>query len=110
MKTMQTNIVNLTPHEVSFVTENETQTIAPSGVIARVSTQTVTVGEINGIPVTETVFGELENMPEPKEGVVYLVSSIVAQRCNGRQDVFIPNESVRDEKGNIIGCRSLGRV
>ena len=27
-----------------------------------------------------------------------------------RNDVFIPNESVRDEEGRIIGCKSLGRV
>lgn len=27
-----------------------------------------------------------------------------------RQDVFFPNEAVRDEQGRIIGYRSLGHV
>ena len=26
-----------------------------------------------------------------------------------RQDLLVPNELVRDEQGNIIGCKSLAR-
>ena len=103
-------IMNLTPHAINFVMEGGIVTIEPSGAIARVSTKTVVIGEINGIPVTETQFGELENVPAPSEDVIYIVSSLVAQRCKDRDDVFIPNESVRDEAGRIIGCKSLGRI
>ena len=103
--------VNLTPHAITFVDEDGSvlRTIEPSGTLARVSTKTVSIGDIDGIPVTTTEFGEVEGLPEPEGNTVYIVSSLVAQRVH-RWDVFIPNESVRDEHGRIIGCRSLGRI
>lgn len=104
------NIINLTPHAINFITEAGTTTIQPSGTIARLSTKTVVTGEINGIPVTETVFGDIENLPAPETDTIYIVSSLIAGRCKDRNDIFIPNESVRDGQGNIIGCKSLGRI
>ena len=105
-------IVNLTPHAINFVHEDCTPlaTINPSGTVARVTTKTVTKGDVNGIPVTATEFGEVENLPEPTQDTIYIVSSLVAQRCKDRNDVFIPNESVRDENGRIVGCKSLGKI
>ena len=109
-------IVNLTPHSISFVDPNGNPvlTVEPSGTLARVSTKIVQTGQRRFgdmvLPVTETEFGEVEGLPDPEKGTVYLVSSLVAQRCKGRGDVFIPNESVRDSEGRIVGCRSLGRV
>lgn len=105
-------IINLTPHAVNIV-DNDGQLlyqIPASGHIARVSAKTVVVGEIFGIPVTETVFGDVENLPDPAGDTIYIVSSLVAQRCKGRTDVFIPNESVRNSDGVIVGCKSLGRI
>ena len=106
------SIINLTPHAINFVTESgeELVTIDPSGSLARVTTTTVTIGSLNGIPVTQTVYGEVEGLPDPTADTVYVVSSLVASRVPDRNDVFIPNESIRDDKGRIIGCRSLGRV
>lgn len=113
-------IKNLTPHAVVFVDseENPILTVEPSGQVARVSAHIVSVDEklvksgesLEKIPVTTTVFGSVEGLPEPEKGVIYLVSSMVAQRVPERTDVFIPNDSVRDERGSIIGCRSLGRI
>ena len=105
-------IVNLTPHAINFVGEDGTPilTVDPSGTLARVSVRTETVGEIAGIPVTQSVFGEVVGLPDPEDGTVFVVSSLVAQRCHDRDDVFIPNESVRDSSGRIVGCKSLGRV
>lgn len=105
-------LVNLTPHAITFVNEQgETLlTVEPSGTLARVSTSTVTIGDVDGIPVTETEFAEVQGLPAPKRDTVYIVSSLVAQRVQTRRDVFIPNESVRDERGRIVGCRSLGRL
>ena len=106
------NIINLTPHSINFVSADgqPVLTVPSSGTLARVSSRTITTGSVAGIPVTETEFGSVEGLPEPQDGTVYIVSAIVAQRCKGRNDVFIPNESVRDEKGRIIGCKSLGRI
>ena len=109
---MNKRIINLTPHEISFVGENGeiTLVIEPSGSVARVSVTTETIGECCGIPVTKTAYGIVEGLPEPQDDTVYLVSSLVATRVPDRGDVFIPNESVRDETGKIIGCRSLGHI
>lgn len=102
--------VNLTPHTINVLTEGRTLAIEPSGQLARVSSRTETIGMLEGIPVTTTVYGEVEGLPEPREGVAYIVSALVAQRVTDREDVFVPSESVRDERGRIIGCRSLGRI
>lgn len=105
-------LVNLTPHAITFVDADGTPilVVAPSGQLARVSVRTERVGEFAGIPVTASAYGEVEGLPAPASDTAYIVSSLVAQRCRDRNDVFIPNESVRDEQGRIVGCRSLGRV
>lgn len=107
-----TNIVNLTPHTINFVGSDGAPLfdVAPSGKIARVSTDTVTIGSVNGIPVTDTQFGQVTDLPDPIPGTVFVVSLLVAQRAKGRDDVFVPAESVRDAQGRIVGCKSLGRV
>lgn len=106
------DIVNLTPHEVTFLDKhnNVIQTIPSSGKVARLSSNTITTDYINGIPVTETHFGEIENLPDPKPNTIYITSSLVAQNVMMRDDIYIPNESVRNEQGQIIGCRSLGII
>ena len=108
------NIINLTPHAITFVAENEKLVIEPSGSIARVSSTTEKVGEVTvgnfTIPVTSTVFGQVEGLPDPEKDTVFIVSSLVAGRVPDRKDVFIPNQSIRDDKGRIIGCLSLGKI
>lgn len=109
-------IMNLTPHAINFVTsEGESlMTVTPSGQLARVTARTITTGEVTvgdvTLPVTGTTYGEVEGLPEPEEGTIYIVSSLVASRVPDRTDVFIPNESVRDSAGRIIGCKSLGHI
>lgn len=106
------NIVNLTPHAVNIVDKhnNIIKTIEPSKKVARLKTSTIVIDYIDDIPITQTFFGEIENLPYPKKDTVYIVSTLIAQAATGRNDIFIPNESVRDDKGRIIGCRSLGKI
>lgn len=106
------NIVNLTPHPVNFVAADGTpvRTVDASGKLARVVAKTVTVGDVDGIPVTATDFGDVEGLPDPTPGTIFVVSSLVAQRVSDRDDVFVPNQAVRDASGRIIGCQSLARV
>ncbi len=86
------------------------RTVEPSGNLARFSCETVRTGNFDGIPVTNTFYGAVQDLPAMTEGTIYVVSSLVAQRVPYRPDVFIPNESVMDDKGRIIGCRSLAHV
>ena len=108
-------VINLTPHEVGFVLPDGGEVkIAPSGIIARCKAYTVQTGQfIMGIPVTATEMGDIEDLPDPVPGYVFVVSRVVADKAKklGRvADIFIPNESIRDSNGVIIGCRSLGKV
>jgi S-adenosylmethionine hydrolase len=112
-------LINLTPHAVTIVDEdgNVLLAIASSGV-ARAKQADHKVGElmVGGVAVAvfETVFGDTDGLPEPAEGVAYVVSIITlnAARAQGRStdDLFITNGLVRDAAGAILGCRALARA
>ena len=86
-------IVNLTPHAISVRLNGRDVVIPPSGQVARVATSAELVAEVDGIPVYRTVFGQLEGLPKPKEGIVLITSTIVAQAAArlGRTDVVSPD-------------------
>lgn len=104
-----TTLINSTPHAVNLLKPDLTPlvTIPSNGIIARCSQKTTGAGFIGDIPITQTSFGEVEGLPEEKEGVYYIVSRLVMQACPSRRDLLVPNELQRDEEGHIIGCLSL---
>ena len=111
------HILNLTPHPLNLMPAGPTGpvvTIPPSGIVARCATSrvqvdTVTVDGIS-VPVNQTRFGEVSDLPDPQPDTIYVVSALVAQAVPDRQDVFIVDDAVRDEQGRIIGARALARV
>jgi len=104
-----TKILNFTPHPITIVDgENKvTRTIESSGLI-RLAAKTVSSGTIDNVPVTKTVFGEPEGLPNFVEGTFIIVSQLVKSALPSRSDLLVPAEVVRDKEGNIIGCKSLG--
>ena len=59
-----TKILNFTPHPITIWGKGEiTKVIQPTG-LARLKVATVPTGEIDGVPVTRTQFGEPEGLPE----------------------------------------------
>ncbi len=104
-------IINLTPHEIKVLDAgNNLIHSFPSAGLARCQVTRQQVGNVNSIPVNRTVFGAVEGLPEQQEGVIYVVSAIVAQACKNRSDLVIPDDAVRDEQGRIVGCRAFARV
>ena len=111
------NIVNLTPHALNFMPQGPdgpVVTIPPSGQVARcvvnrVQVDTVTVNGIT-VPVNQTRFGEVSNLPDPRPNTIYVVSALVAKAVPDRQDVFIVDDAVRDDQGYIIGARALAHI
>lgn len=102
-------IINKTPHEVKVVNEEgETLKVFPSDGTIRLSMKTVEVGEVGGIRLTKTQYGEPEGLPEEVDGVYYIVSAMIKAACPDRKDLLVPAEQVRDEAGRIVGCKSLG--
>lgn len=104
-------LINMTPHAIGIVDgqNNLIMTIPASGSQIRLKTSTVSAGiEVQGVPVTKTVFGEPEGLPEYVEGTYIIVSQLVKTALPLRTDLLVPAEVVRDASGNILGCKSLG--
>lgn len=106
------NVLNYTPHEIVIMGQDGQEAARfPSAGLARCQVTRVVVGDINGIELNETRFGDVEGLPEPAKDTVYIVSALVAQACKGRRtDVVIPDDTVRDEKGQVVGCRAFAAI
>jgi len=111
-------LVNLTPHPLTLEVEGRRVELPPAGPAVRVRTEAREVGrvEVEGVsvPVVETVYGALENLPEPQPGTLYVVSLVAAQAAArlGRADVVAPDTgptAVRDAEGRIVAVRRLVR-
>lgn len=101
--------VNLTPHTLNIHSNGNVTVIKPSNIIARVSTQYKKVDTMGGVEIFQCVYGEVEGLPAPKDGVVFVVSGLVKTTLLHRQDVMSPGELIRDESGKPIGCNGLRR-
>ena len=102
-------IINCTPHTINFVNDagEVIRSIEPSGILPRVSSSINLVGDIDGIPDEETVYGEITDLPEKQDGVILIVSAMVASRLPNRDDLRVPGRQVRNDRGQVIGCKSL---
>ena len=104
-------IINLTPHDVIVVDDNgNTVKVFPkSKSPARCSVNREVIGDVDGYPLYKSVFGAVENLPAPERGTYYVVSRLVAEATE-RDDLLVPDDTVRDEAGHIIGCRGFSRL
>ena len=107
-------VVNCTPHDINLVTKSGNITFPRSGIIPRLKEVQQKINSVNSngieIDIMEKSFLEPEGLPEQKEGTIYIVSALVAGAVKDRDDIFIPNDTVRDDQGRIIGCRNLARI
>lgn len=108
-----TTIVNLTPHDIKIVQGDNDVRVFPKPCndsdIVRVATTDQQVGNIDGVVLFDTVFGDCMNVPPQVDGVVYIVSALAKQvlKDAGRRDFVSPYGLVRDDDGNIIGSQGL---
>ena len=111
-------LINLTPHAIVLRSPKGGDTTVPtSGIVARVSSVSGTPEIFDGVPVpvypTQT-WGEIEGLPAPQEGTLYIVSAMVLGRVQGRSDVVAPGTgpndgAIRDEGGRIRAVTRLVR-
>lgn len=89
---------NYTPHEIVL---NDGRRFQSEGV-ARVASSFT---EFNNEGICRQEFGEVEGLPEPKEGVKLIVSAMVLSASN-RDDLVAPAtghpDTKRNEKGHIV--------
>lgn len=131
-------IINLTPHALVLLVEDENGSIAggvgfgraarqaqfrvvaelPSEGVARATTSVRQIGMalVNGeqLPITKTIFGGTADLPAPVDSVKLVVSLITATAAHeeGRatDDLLVVGEAVRDDAGRIIGTTGFGAV
>lgn len=102
-----TNIINLNKHAVSGVFNGEVVSFpaCEQGKECRVSVTSKEVERVPGMKCVETTYGEVQNVPEPQEGVVYIVNMIVLDRMPHRKDLIAPDSgpsAVRNEKSQVL--------
>lgn len=111
------SFMNLTPHDVKIVVaEGQEVVIKPSGAIARCTEVPMNKSEtrtvvFNGAAITlrKQVWSDVVGLPDPQDGVLYIVSGIVRDRVK-RDDVVAPDTSlgaVRDDSNRIVGVMGL---
>ncbi len=101
-------MVNLTPHTVKIIkSDGSIISIAPAQRMARCRQQEEVIDNMDGVPVSRVQLGEVVDLPARQKGVIYIVSHIVLQACPERDDLVKPGELVRNDRGEVIGCKCL---
>jgi hypothetical protein len=101
---------NLTPHPLTIVGENGTIQVPPSGQLARLAVTRTALDPVNcdgvTLPVSRPTMGEITGLPPAEEGVMIIVSALVAEAAN-RADVYSPGELIRSADGAVIGAKGI---
>lgn len=115
-KAQNVTLINLTPHVINFMNADNQVilTLPAASNTARCSVKREVADTIScdghSIPINKNVFGEVYNLPATQDNTYYIVSSLTAQAVPSRKDVLVPDDVVRDENRNIIGCRALATL
>ena len=105
-------IINLTPHAINVMNkDNDIVATFPSEGLARATQKTEFSHMLDRFYIVRNTYGEPEGLPEYREGVYYVVSLITANSAKacGRttSDLLLTSDPVRNEQGQIIGCREF---
>ncbi len=107
MVNVMPRIRNFTSEEVFVHLPGHDVVLYPSEGIARVQ-ESVNIEQINaqGVHLVRTVYGRVNGLPEPVEGVLIIVSPSV-KTAAARNDLVIPTDLVEGEEPGAINCRAL---
>lgn len=110
---MNIKYINLTPHTVNVeLADGRKFAFEPTKPSARMDVTTASVEFANfesEVPVVQSLFGEVQDLPAPTEGVAYIVSTMIAQKVL-RPDVVSPDTgktAIRNEAGQIVAVRAF---
>jgi hypothetical protein len=102
-------MINLTPHAITLISQDEEITIEPSGTVARVSMTEEVIGAWGEMPVIRRVAGAVTGLPT--DGRACIVSAMVlAALPAGTEGVFAPDTgptAVRNDKGHVVAVTRL---
>lgn len=106
------NVINLNKHAVILSSSSEGDeavniVFPPSGMVASVSTKEVMAEDANGLPCVRVEYGDIQGIPDPQEGVFYIVNMLILERSD-RTDLIAPDtgpSAIRftdgPQKGNV---------
>jgi hypothetical protein len=100
--------VNLIGHDITI---SGYGTLPKSDNPCFVKTKQRILGKVAGIPIAETQFESIENLPEPEEGVYYIVNRVTMDFIPfNREDVLCVDTgptAIRDEGGQVVAVTQL---
>ena len=100
--------VNLIGHDITI---SGYGTLIKADVPCRVETNQKVIGKVAGVPIAETQFDKIVNLPSPEDGVYYIVNRLVMDFVPfDREDVFCVDtgpSAIRDEKGQVSAVTQL---
>lgn len=103
-------IRNYTPHAINLLIDGEYIEYPSYGKVPRVSTVEKTIDGNWPFEAVKVEYGDVQDLPDPEEGVVLIVSKMCADARPNRKDLWYPTRLVRDEAGRIVGCDALARL
>lgn len=113
------NLINLTEHPIMLMTKDKLVIKKFEGAgkdnAARVTckdtvSDTIKINDKVVVDVVKKQFGSVYNLPEPKNGIGYIVSRIVAEACRDRTDLYMTANPVRNSDRQIIGCTAFSQL
>ena len=91
---------NMTSHDIQIVmSDGRVVKVPPSGIEVRCAVTRVVMDQVGAANIYDQEYGEVQNLPSPKEGVLY-VTSYPAARKAARPDVVSPGNPVTLEDGS----------
>lgn len=100
--------VNLLGHDITI---SGYGTLPKSEKPCKVETKQRIIGKVAGIPIAETHFEKIVNLPDSEDGVYYIVSRVTMDFVPfDREDVFCVDTgptAVRDDNGQVIAITQL---
>ena len=100
--------VNLIGHDITI---SGYGTLPKADPPCKIETKERVVCTVEGIPIVETHFSEIKNLPDPEEGVYYIVNRLAMDFVPfNRQDVFCVDTgptAIRDENGQVVAVTQL---
>jgi hypothetical protein len=118
LKPSEVTFRNLTPHEVTLCIDGGQNITYPvDGPPPRVTTIENTDGflhdDVNNITIPTVVrllSSTITDLPDPKPGIILIVSRMTCEAAPTRGDLVYPEGIVRSPDNTPIGCRKFGRV
>ena len=103
-------IINKTHHPITiFLPDGSQKEFLPELPAARIQTiANPKIGEADGIEIVKTIYGDVENLPEPAQETWYIVPALVSLALPDRADLIRPDtgpDCLRDKNGKILAVK-----